>query len=242
MNSYSYLSQYYDSLTGNVDYNRRADFVVSIFTNSGISMLDAGCGTGLLSRLLLDRGYDMIGVDNSIEMLSIAQERNPEQLLLLQDLTELDLFGTVQGIICFQDTLNHLNTLSDVQRCISRFSLFLEKDCYLILDINTLYKHEIVLGNNSLIIENDDIFCAWRNDYNTFDHSIRMQLDLFSNTNNEKYNRSTEYIREIYIPDDWLAHTLEDNGFIVMDKLDGDDYTPVHSRTQRLLFVVRKDK
>ena len=76
MSDYSYLSKYYDSLTGNVDYDRRADFLVEkIKLQNGITVLDAGCGTGSMTKLLLERGFDLIGVDNSPEMLTIARTR-----------------------------------------------------------------------------------------------------------------------------------------------------------------------
>ena len=138
---YFALAEYYDSFTGNVDYRRRAAFLdarLQGFGRRGL-ILDAGCGTGELSRLLLEAGYDVIGVDVSESMLAVAREKNPGQLLLRQDLTRLDLYGTVQGVVCMQDTLNHLRSLKDFREVLRRFSLFSEQGSRIVFDLNTEY-------------------------------------------------------------------------------------------------------
>ena len=240
MSDYSYLSKFYDSFTGNVDYSRRADFLVDIIRNKSITVLDAGCGTGTMSKLLLDRGFDVIGVDNSPEMLALAREKNPDELLLCQDLCELDLYGTVQCIICLQDTLNHIKNPENVALCFKRFSLFLERGGLFIFDINSLYKHKISLGNNSFVLENENVLCAWRNEYEAKDDSVKMQLDLFSTENGKEYFRNTEFIREIYIPQDWIENTLKTQGFIIEEIIDGDRFIPIDQITERIMYVARK--
>ena len=242
MSNYSYLASFYDSLTGNVDYNRRADFVVERFEPNvtGVSILDAGCGSGTFSHILIEKGFDVIGIDNSPEMLALAREKNPDQLLICQDLVCLDLYGTVMGIVCLQDTLNHLQDLKSVKTALQKFSLFLEKDGYLFFDINTFYKHSVVLGNNSFILENDDVLCAWRNHFNTSDDSVVMQLDLFIPQSNDIYQRETEVIREIFISLDWVKKTLVELGFSIDRIIDGDSYEDPSEKTERLLVIAKK--
>ncbi len=244
MPHYYTLADYYDSFTGNVDYGRRADFLVGIFSKTSVSeaVLDAGCGTGTMSRLLMDRGYDVIGVDNSPEMLSVAREKNPEQLLLCQDITELDLYGTIQGAICLQDTLNHLDSVSMVERAVARISLFLEEGFYFVFDINTIYKHRNILADNAFIFENDKAFCVWRNNYNAADGSVRIRLDVFSQESGEKYLRRTETFREILIPETEMAGILSRNGLKIEAIVDGDTLDEVRDDSQRLLYVTRKMK
>lgn len=242
MNNYQYLAEYYDTLTGNVDYYRRADFVVSIIGASlGLTILDAGCGTGMISSLLLDKGIDVIGVDNSAEMLSIARNRNPNQLLLQQNIVELDLYGTVEGVICFQDTLNHLSNLKDVEKCFSKFSLFSEKGSILMFDTNTLFKHSHVLSNNSFVYETDNVFCVWQNNYNLVDNSVNMQLDFFVSSSDNTYHRESERIREIYIPDDWIKEVLPKYGYSLIKTIDGDSYDNIRCDTERIMYIARKE-
>lgn len=243
MSNYFYLSQYYDSLTGNVDYKRRADFLVETIKNNNLSpnsVLDAGCGTGEISKYLIEQGYDVIGVDNSPEMLSLAREKNPEQLLLCQDISELDLYGTVQSIVCLQDTLNHLPDLDSVLSCIEKFALFLESGFLLFIDINSLYKHQVLLNNNAYVYDTEEVFCSWRNQYNAKDESINMILDLFRTEDGNTYYRDTEIIREIYIPIEWLKDTLCNNGFVIENILDGDTYQELKEYSERIMIVARK--
>ena len=244
MPHYFTLADYYDSFTGNVDYGRRADFLVGIFSKTSVSeaVLDAGCGTGMMSRLLMDRGFDVIGVDNSPEMLSVAREKNPEQLLLCQDITELDLYGTVQGAVCLQDTLNHLDSVDQVEKAIARISLFLEEGFCFVFDVNTAYKHRNVLADNAFVFENDKAFCVWRNDYNAADGSVRILLDVFSLESGEKYLRSSESFREILISETEMAGILSRNGLKIEIVLDGDTLDEVRDDSQRLLYVTRKIK
>lgn len=242
MSQYYSLANYYDSFTGNVDYGRRADFLVRYFTDTNAILLDAGCGTGTISKLLMDKGYDVIGVDNSPEMLMNARNKNPSQMLLLQDLTELDLYGTVQGAFCLQDTLNHLSSIEDVDAAIERISLFLESVCFFIFDINTLYKHSCVLSNNTFIYQNEAAFCIWQNTYHPDNGAVDIDLDVFSRIgNSQRYERCSESFREILIPSDTLDNLLVIHDLSLEQILDGDTLKEVNDKTQRLLYVTRKN-
>ena len=238
---YSAIYEYYDLFTGNVDYGRRADFIDSFFRRYGRPeiVLDAGCGTGTLMSILAGKGYDMIGVDSSEEMLSLAMEKNPGQLLLCQDITELDLYGTVQGIVCMQDTLNHLSDGEEVTDAVSRMSLFLESGCLFIFDLNSAYKHREVLADNAFVYESEDAMLVWQNSTDA-DLRVSMTLDLFEKTGKDLYRRETGYIEEIFIGDETLSRALEKAGLELLGKYDGDTFGEVCETTQRILYITRK--
>lgn len=106
MAGYGDFAYYYDLLTGNVDYERRADYISSLLAENGVGkgiLLDLACGTGTMSLLLSEKGYDIIGVDASEEMLSQAQEKKMEKgadiIFLCQKMEELDLFGTINAAV-----------------------------------------------------------------------------------------------------------------------------------------------
>ncbi len=241
MSQYYSLANYYDSFTGNVDYSRRADFLVRFFNDKRLLLLDAGCGTGTMSKLMISKGYDVIGIDNSPEMLMNARMKNPDQMLLLQDLTELDLYGTVQGAFCLQDTLNHLPSVHDVDTAMGRISLFLESGCYFIFDVNTLYKHSCILANNAFVFQNEEAYCVWQNNYHQENASVDIDLDVFSRIgNSQRYDRCSESFREILIPPDILDRILPNNQLSIEMVLDGDTLEAVYEKTQRLLYVTRK--
>ena len=238
---YEVLSQYYDELTGNVEYSRRADFLVRLFSENQCKLLlDAGCGTGRLSNLMIQRGFDVIGVDYSVDMLQIAQQRNPSQLLLCQNLLDLDLYGTVQGIFCVQDTLNHLPDIESVDEAMRRMTLFLEPGGIFAFDINSLYKMQNVLGNHSYILEADGVLCAWQNHWNEFDQSVEMQIDLFEEQSDATYNRRSELIKEISIDPDWIKASLDSWQMELVRLLDGETYEKPEEQSERLLFITRK--
>ena len=123
MSSYQALARFYDQLTDDVGYERRADYLERLFKDCPIgvhTVLDLACGTGTLTCLLADRGYEMIGVDGSEEMLSQAQQKawaveGERPLFLHQSMPELDLYGTVDAAVCMLDSINYLTSPKDVR-------------------------------------------------------------------------------------------------------------------------------
>ena len=150
MNNYSRFAQYYDLLTENIDYNARADYFDSIVEKFGGVrgiLLDLGCGTGSLTECMARKGYDVLGIDLSQEMLTVALDKKFESELpiqyLHQDMRKIDLYGTVDVTICALDALNHLGGLDDVDKTFERVSLFTNPDGLFIFDMNTPLIHVI---------------------------------------------------------------------------------------------------
>jgi 2-polyprenyl-3-methyl-5-hydroxy-6-metoxy-1,4-benzoquinol methylase len=144
MAGYAEFAAYYDQLTANVDYRRRASYFHNLIKtyqspkSSGNLLLDLACGTGSLSVELSRLGYDVIGVDASPEMLSQAMAKNSGQdrqiLYLCQEMPQLDLYGTIDVAVCALDSLNHLTELRDLRRTIERVSLFLNPEgCFCLM-------------------------------------------------------------------------------------------------------------
>lgn len=132
MSSYQQLAGAYDELTWDVGYEKRADFLEKLFRRSRIpvhTVLDLACGTGSMTWLLAGRGYELIAVDGSQEMLAAAREKSaPAELpplFLHQSMPRLDLYGTVDAAICCLDSLNYLTNPRDVQRTFQRLHLFI---------------------------------------------------------------------------------------------------------------------
>ena len=148
MNAYQGLAGAYDSLTGDVAYEKRADYLEKLFARSRIpvhTVLDLACGTGTMTWLLTGRGYEMIGADASEEMLAAAMMKSGSvegiaPIFLHQSMPRLDLYGTVDAAICCLDSLNYLTSPADVQRTFQRLHLFIAPGGELIFDVNTLDK------------------------------------------------------------------------------------------------------
>lgn len=218
--SYGNFASFYDMFTRDVSYTDRAAYIAALLSARGITggiMLDLACGTGSLSVEFAKMGYDVIGVDNSPEMLSKAKEKCDECseniLLLNQDMTELDLYGTIRSCVCSLDSINHLSCREDVAACFNGVSLFMEEGGVFVFDINTPYKHEHVLGDNDFIFEEDGVFCAWHNEFDAESCSVDICLDFFKECENGLYKRVSEYFTERAYETDILKGLLEEVGF-----------------------------
>ena len=144
MESYSALAASYDELTQDVGYEKRAAFVEKLFLRSHIpvhTVLDLACGTGTMTALLTERGYELIGVDGSEDMLLEAREKaqtltGVPPLFLHQSMPELDLYGTVEAAICCLDSLNYLTEAREVRETFRRLHLFIAPGGSLVFDVH----------------------------------------------------------------------------------------------------------
>ena len=202
MSAYGVFADWYDLLTEDVDYDARCRDLCAALSQYGVRdglLLDLACGTGSLSVLLSAAGYDVIGVDFSPDMLSCAQQKAfeaGEQILFLcQPMQMLDLYGTIRAAVCMLDSLNHLTSFEDLCETIRRVSLFLEPGGVFIFDVNTPYKHQHILADNTFVRQCEDLFLVWQNELSDED-TVRISLDFFERTQEDVYIRSTEQFEE----------------------------------------------
>lgn len=243
--SYGTFSSYYDSLTANVDHASIADYLSTLLKEikPDCSLVaDLACGTGSISVHLCELGYDVIGVDLSPEMLSIAKAKSPDSILYLcQPLDELDLFGTIDASVCCLDSLNHITDEFELQRTFDRISLFTEPCGAFIFDVNTEYKHRSILADNCFVYELDDVFCVWQN--STDDELFTdIYLDFFV-PNGDVYYRQSEQITERAYSVDALRVMLNKSGFKTVSVYDGYTRNLPNEKSERLVFVcIKEDK
>lgn len=243
--AYGIFAQFYDTLTSNIDYAKRAQYFDSVIRKSGGKqggiLLDLACGTGSLSEQMDALGYDVIAVDNSMEMLGIAMEKKFDSgrniQYLCQDMRELDMFGTIDVTVCALDSLNHLDSFEDVKRVFERVFLFCEPGGMFIFDINTEYKHKMILGDNTFIYDTDDVYCVWQNSCE--ESRVKIELDFFV-PENGVYTRYEESFCENAYPLRDVENALKETGFEILMCCDGDSDKPVCETTQRAVFAVRK--
>lgn len=245
--AYDIFARFYDSLTENVGYKKRADYFCRLLSScneqKGI-LLDLACGTGTLSIEFAKRGYDVIGVDCSVGMLSEARRKCAEAgqniLLLCQNAAELDLYGTIDFAVCALDSINHFSGADEVQTAFDRLSLFMNKGGAFVFDVNTVYKHKNILADNSYIYDFDDVFCAWQNTLND-DMSVDISLDFFSPAQNGLWERSTEEFTERAYPLEELEKMLVKSGFSVSGIYDDLTLDPVGPDSERAVLLARKE-
>ena len=155
MDAYRQFARVYDMFMDNVPYEEWRDYLLKILHREDIReglILELGCGTGAMTRLLAQEGYDMIGIDASEEMLMEARDESQEYpgiLYLLQDMREFELYGTVRAIVSVCDSMNDIMSEEDLRRVFSLANNYLDPGGIFIFDMNTPYKYRELLGERT---------------------------------------------------------------------------------------------
>lgn len=242
--SYNVFADYYDALMQNAGYAQRCDYICRLMERHshdfGIT-LDLACGTGSLTQELAQRGVDVYGVDASAEMLSEAMQKSSEKglniLYLRQKMQSLDLYGTIDTCVCTLDSINHLTDEKAVTKAFERVAFFMNRDGIFMFDVNTVYKHEKVLANNTFVYETDKVFCVWQN---TLRDNCVTDIDLdFFEEENGVYYRTSENFSERGYSRKRLAEMLTNAGFEVEAVYGDMSFDEPRADEERLVFVAR---
>ena len=239
MSSYVSLAGFYDRVMPEADYRLWADCCDALFRPREINtVLDLACGTGRLSWLLAERGYEVIGVDLSCDMLAIAAGREEEvrfrPLFLNQALQELDLYGTVQAAICSMDGLNYL-PMEDLREALRRVRLFLEPGGLFLFDLNTPGKFRRIDGE-IFTEETDEAFCVWRAELEENKKSCVFGMDIFLKQGRLWRREKEEHVEYIYSVGE-IAELLEETGFSRPKVFGGLPLRPAAGEEDRLFFL-----
>ncbi|MBR5486112.1 MAG: class I SAM-dependent methyltransferase [Oscillospiraceae bacterium] len=244
--AYSAFAEFYDGLTQNVSYPKRAAYFHELLKKFGCEsgiLLDLACGTGSLSVEMAKLGYDVIGVDGSCEMLSEAMSKKAESgqdvLYLCQQMEELDLYGTINATVCALDSLNHVTDIKTLEKIFERVSLFSEPGAVFVFDVNTVYKHREVLGNNVFVYDTDSVYCVWQNSYSEENHIVEITLDFFVEEDGAYYRESEFFCERAYTCEE-IDELLEKTGFEKLAVYGEDCFDKPAEDAQRLIYAARK--
>ena len=201
---------------------------------------DLGCGTGELTLMLTQAGYDMIGIDQSEEMLCVVRDKaeqlglSGKLLLLQQDLLKLDLYGTIRGAVSTFDTFNHI---PDLDTAVANAGFFMEAGGVFLFDMNTPYKHQNVLGENEFTFEEEDASCVWRNHYDAENRRVEITVDIdYRETGEHFHEQFYEYTYDL----ETIRAALEQHGFVLESVCDGETFGPLTDESERYFFCAVK--
>lgn len=221
MGSYENFARVYDELMDNVPYEEWAQFILNLLQDRKITeglVLELGCGTGKLMSLLGKAGFDMIGVDNSVEMLQIAREKTSQDFLyLLQDMREFELYGTVKAVISVCDSVNYITKKEELRKVFQLVNNYLDPEGLFIFDFNTEYKYRELIGETVIAEDREDVSFIWFNEYDEESHLNDIDLKVFVQEEGDIYRKfQEEHIQRGYTLDE-IKQLLEESGLIFLE-------------------------
>ena len=248
MEAYEDFAEVYDTFMDETPYEEWGRFVTQSLENAGIYdglVLDLGCGTGTMTELLAQKGYDMIGVDLSDRMLDIAMQKREKSghdiLYLQQDMRQFELYGTVRAAVCLCDSLNYLLEEEDLRTAFSLVNNYLDPGGLFLFDFNTVYKYETVIGDSVIAENRDDCSFIWENYYDAEEEINEYDLTIFVRKEEELYRKFTEtHLQRGYtLP--VVRRLLEEAGLIFREALDADTHGPVTEESERIYVLAAEN-
>lgn len=263
MEIYRDFAAVYDTFMDNTPYGSWGERLDDLIRKYGVSrperdvedilesernlVVDLGCGTGTLTELMYQKGYDMIGVDMSEAMLNIAMEKKEksgsEILYLMQDMRELDLYSTVGTVFCVCDSLNYILEEEELREVFSLVKNYLFPGGIFIFDFNTDYKYREVIGNTTIAENREDCSFIWENIYDPEEEVNEYDLTLFVRETDGRFRKFTEtHLQRGYTPEQ-IEELIRQAGLKILEMTDADTGGEVRAQSERVLVVARrKDK
>jgi len=247
MEQYTNFAKVYDLFMDNVPYDKWVEQIKDILYKENIKdglICDLGCGTGAITERLANLGYDMIGIDNSYDMLDVAMEKKyasgHDILYLCQDMREFELYGTVRAIISRCDSLNYIRKLSELKEVFAWVNNYLDPNGLFIFDMNTEYKYQNILGDNTFAEVREQASFIWENTYDIDKRINEYDLNLFIKLEGDNYKKFEErHVQKAYTFDEILS-AIDSSNMVLEKYLDADTYGDVSEKTERILFVARE--
>lgn len=228
MSEYKYLSNIYDKSMNlsYIDYDKWFEKISKLMgkqKNSIKNILELGCGTANLTKKFLDKGYEVVGIDKSYEMLEIAREKTKDYkdkiILIQQDVREIDFdIYEIDMILSANDLINYIVDTNDLQNLFEFSYKHLRKDGLLIFDISSSYKISKILSDNTFFEEEEDYCMIWQNIYSDKEKIIDMYIDIFKENKDGLYERYQEEHQQRAYEETEIENYLKKVGFANIKK------------------------
>ena len=247
MDAYTSFASVYDQFMDNIPYEEWGKYVRELLLEHGIKdglVLDLGCGTGSMTEVLADYGYDMIGVDISEDMLEIAMEKRLESgqdiLYLLQDMREFELYGTVGAVVSICDSVNYLLEEEDLVDTFKLVNNYLDPGGLFIFDLNTEYKYRELLGDRTIAEDREDESFIWDNYYDEEEQINEYALSIFIREEDDLYRKFTETHYQRAYSLDTIKECLAEAGMEFVAVYDAFTHNPPEENSERIYVLARE--
>ena len=247
MEAYTGFAEVYDVFQDNVPYEEWCSYVTGLLKEYQVMdglVLDLGCGTGSLTGLMARSGYDMIGIDNSGEMLQIAMNKRNASgldiLYLLQDMRGFELYGTVKAVISICDSMNYIMEYQELVEVFRLVNNYLDPKGVFIFDLNTEYKYRELLADNTFAEDREESSFIWNNFYDEEDKVNEYDLTLFVKEG-ELYRKSEETHYQRAYGLDQIQQAIRDGGMEFVAAYDACTRNPVQQDSERIYVIAREN-
>ena len=257
MEAYTSFAAVYDTFMDNVPYEEWGEYIHGMLCKYGVEdgiVLDLGCGTGTMTEILAGYGYDMIGVDNSEDMLELAMEKRIESghdiLYLLQDMREFELYGTVRAVVSVCDSVNYVTEPGELEEVFRLVNNYLDPRGVFLFDFNTDYKYREIMGDCTIAEDRGECSFIWDNYYyeneqiNEYDLTLFIQEKKTDETQSDqipqlyrKY-KETHYQRGYTLKE--IQVLLEKAGLVFEAAYDVDSKEEPSDTSERICVIARE--
>ena len=260
MDSYQDFAYVYDEFMDETPYEMWCKRIQSLIEKYGVSkpvrnsgdvleseknlVVDLGCGTGTLTEMLYEKGYDMVGVDNSDSMLSVAMEKKrssgSEILYLLQDMRELELYSTVGTVVSVCDSINYILEEEELLEVFKLVNNYLYPGGIFVFDFNTDYKYGQVIGDTTIAENRDDCSFIWENYYDEESAINEYEVTIFVKEEDDLFRKFTETHFQKGYTAKKIAKLIERAGMELVVMKDADTDGDITDESERI-YVVAKE-
>jgi SAM-dependent methyltransferase len=249
MEAYTGFAQVYDMFMDNIPYEQWSQYLIKLLAKYGVRdgiILDMGCGTGNVTQCLARKGYDLIGIDNSQEMLTIAMEKIREKeeriLYLLQDMREFELYGTVSAVVSICDSMNYIILEEELLEIFRLVNNYLDPQGVFIFDLNTVYKYKNILADNTIAENRDESSFIWDNNYYEAEMINEYDLTIYVKKQDEEniFRRFDETHYQKAYELETIKYLLEKAGMEFVAAFDAFTEEAPTEHSERIYIVARE--
>lgn len=239
---YENFAYMYDRLTDDVDYDSFVNLIdtkIKKYKPDSKLVLELACGTGNITKRMSDKGFDMIGLDLSVDMLEVARSKCPDVLLLNQDMTDFELYGTVDVIICCLDSINYITDKRMLKRMFKLVNNYLNYGGLFIFDINSEYKLKNIVGNNCFVRNEEELFYSWENEL--LKDRVNFYLTFFAKNEKDAYEKTEEMHTERIYKEQELITLLKDAKMKYLESVYDFSDRKTSKKAERIFIIASKD-
>lgn len=244
---YTGFANVYDHMMEHIPYEewfgKLKEYLVEKGLQSG-RICELGCGTGIMTEKFARAGYQMIGLDKSVDMLSLAKQKQEETgsdiLYLNQDMKELELDKPVDAFISVCDSMNYLLQEDEMTELFSKVKKYLKPGGYFVFDLKTVYCYRNVIGNQTWVEQDEEVSYIWENFFYEDQDINEYMLTIFRRQpDTELYERIEEAHYQRAYSLEQLESLLAEAGLTLIDSFDEDMENPIRENSERIYLIAK---